>query len=223
MGPTIDIYTEDRTGGGLQNFLVKAAQARRVESGKPPLNVPSGAWASAKSNTALLNLCEKYDVFRFQRRPRLDHVFFIIDLKEVERHVGQPPIRPRNGADRSRVIEATVAEMSRRARGGRSLDEWERISAGFHPSVLEWERESLIIAVSDALELGAPPEDLNWCESPARQLGERYMARHGTAYDKRTNGFTYLTDTIATRPDLVQRVLDSNSSVQQMVDALVAL
>ena len=217
----VNILCEDRTGNGLARVIESAVQARRANDKKPSLQIRSGTVAG---NTQLLMQCEKYEFLRYRSRPRHDHIFYVIDayrIWDLKPAIIEPP--PPNqkddGAYLERLTAAVCTAMTQRARGTRSENEWQSIADGFHPHVLVWERETLMLPVSDALGLGEPPRDPRAERHPARWVKQRFQGR---SYQKAIHG-PQLLERIASSPDLRGRVLDATPSLAAIVDELVSL
>ncbi len=220
----VNVLCEDRTGGGLAALLQSAANRLRAAAGKPRLAfAPPG---TVHNNYKLIEKFSECELLRFRRDPRSDHVYYVIDAKNLwdislmKLLPPQPQEPPSDFLVRAR--DAAGREMTSRARGDhRSDDEWARISAGFHPCVLMWERESLILPVADGLGLGDPEVDTDhvsgasgWVERRFRNLSKRYS--------KAVHGKVLLTK-IAESPDLTDRVLRCNASLRDIVSSMVAL
>lgn len=107
--------------------------------------------------------------------------------------------------------------MERRARGGDSDEEWRRIAGGFQAHVLVWERESLMLPVSEALGLGPPPPDSQAVRHAFKWIRERHPR-----YEKAVHGPKFL-EQIAADHGLRERVLAHTPSLKAIVDELVAL
>lgn len=214
-GPLIDIYGEDRTGGGLQALLVAAAQARRDELGTPRLRVPQ-TYGTAKNNERLLRECEKYELRRFHSSVRFDHIFYVIDARNADHLM----VLPSN--DLPGYCDQLRGEMQRRARGKQTDPSWEGMKAGFHAHVLVWERESLILPVADALGLGKPHPNPHEHRQAAEWVDQRFRDTHGVKYAKGIDGLTLLSR-IARDPALRDRVIAGNPSVAAMVEDLAAI
>lgn len=221
----VKMLCEDRTGKGLFRVIEKATQAARSTVGKEPLRFTPGG--TIESNTRLLAQCAKYAWYRFQTNPPCDHVVYVIDalrLWEVPAIGIQAPLPNEDmGAYLDTLAARAHAEMTRIARGTDPEDSWLRISDGFHAHVLLWERESLMLPVSDALGLGPPPSDPQSERYAARWVDTRHREhRRGRAYEKSVQGPTLL-EHIANDHALRDRVLAHVPSLAAIVDSLVAL
>jgi hypothetical protein len=224
----VKLLCEDRTGRGLFQVIEKATQAARAAAGKAPLGFPrTRNLGLMAGNTKLLEQCAKYTEFRFRSSPPWDHVVYVIDayrLWDVSAVGIQAPL-PNEDMD-AYLDGLTVkarAEMERRARGSQPADEWLRIADGFHAHVLVWERESLMLPVSDALGLGPPPPDLRSVRHAADWIDKRHQARaKGRSYEKAIQG-PELLEQIANSSALRDRVLAQVQSLRAIVDSLVDL
>lgn len=221
----VNLLCEDRTGTGLFRVLEKAVQTARSADGKAPLTFPRRPGTIA-GNTKLLSQCNKYAWYRFQADPRFDHVVYVIDAYSLW-DVPAIDIRPpeQNQDIDSYLDELTLkarAEMVRLARGTAPEDTWQDIASGFHPHVLVWERESLMLPVSEALGLGPPPPDPRSERHAAKWVSKRHQEHRRGPYEKSVQGPRFL-EKIAADRDLRVRVLAHIPSLAAIVDALVAL
>lgn len=220
----VKMLCEDRTGKGLFRVIEKATQAARSAVGKTPLRFTPGG--TIESNTRLLAQCAKYAWYRFQTNPRCDHVVYVIDayrLWDIPAIGIQAPLQ---NEDMGHYLDTLAArahdEMTRIARGTDPEDSWVRIADGFHAHVLVWERESLMLPVSDALGLGPPPPDPQLVRRAADWVEDRHRAHCGRKYVKSLQGPTLL-EKIANDHALRDRVLAHVPSLAAIVDSLVAL
>lgn len=223
----VKILCEDRTGSGLFQVIAKATNATRLADGKAPLVFPrSRDLGTIAGNTKLLEQCAKYAYYRFRSDPPWDHVVYVIDAYHLWKvpAVGIPAPLQNEDMDiyLPRLEARARAAMERRARDSQSDDAWLRIADRFHPHVLVWERESLMLPVSDALGLGPPPPDPRAERHAAGWIEERYRARHRQKYEKSVQGPTLL-EKIANDQALRERVLASVPSLAAIVDSLVLL
>jgi hypothetical protein len=221
----VNVLCEDRTGTGLARVIESAVNQRRASADKEPLWFPPRP-GTVLNNQKLLEQCAKYERLRFNNRPRFDHVVYVIDAWRVWNlpEIDHPPPRPNE--DLKPYLEAltgmVAAAMERRARGQRSDDDWAKISAGFHPHVLVWERESLMLPVSPDLGLGPAPEDCQAVRHPAKWLEQRHRQHKGGKYEKAIHGPEYL-GAIAGNPTLCERVLGAVPSLSVLINELVGL
>jgi hypothetical protein len=221
----VKVLCEDRTGGGLFRVIEKATQATRSALSRAPLRFTPGG--TIESNTRLLAQCAKYAWYRFQADPPCDHVLYVIDALRLwdVRAIGiQAPLPNQDmGAYLDDLAARAHTEMTRIARGTDSEDSWLRISDGFHAHILVWERESLMLPVSEALGLGPPPPDPKTERHAARWVEDRHRAhRRGQAYVKSVQG-PKLLEQIANSQSLRDRVLAQVPSLKAIVDLLVDL
>jgi hypothetical protein len=221
----VKMLCEDRTGGGLFQVIEKSTQAARNAVGKAPLRFTPGG--TIESNTRLLAQCAKYAWYRFQTDPPCDHVVYVIDalrLWDVPAIGIQAPLpNERIGPYLDKLAVKARTEMTRIARGTDPEDSWLRISDGFHAHILVWERESLMLPVSEALGLGPLPPDPQSERYAARWVEDRHRAhRRGQAYVKSVQGPKFL-ERIANNQSLRDRVLAQVPSLRTIVDSLVAL
>jgi hypothetical protein len=222
----VNLFCEDRTGTGLFRVIEKAVQTARSAEGKAPLTFPRRP-GTIESNTKLLKQCSKYAWHRFQAAPGWDHIVYVIDayrLWDVDEIDIDPP--PQQSARMSSYLAKLIAKaravMERRARDTSSDEEWQSISGGFHPHVLVWERESLMLPVSEALGLGPPPPDPQAERHAAGWVSKRHQEYRRGPYEKSVQGPTFL-EQIATAHHLRDRVLAHTPSLAAVVDELVAL
>jgi hypothetical protein len=224
----VKLLCEDRTGSGLFQVIQMATKAARLAEGKVPLEFPrSRDLGTIAGNTKLLEQCAKYTYYRFQTRPRWDHVVYVIDayrLWDVSAVGIQAPLQNEDmGTYLPKLMAKARAEMERRARDPQQDDAWLRIADNFHAHVLVWERESLMLPVSAELGLGPPPEDLQAVRHAARWVEDRHREHHrGRPYVKSVQGPTMLAQ-IANSSALRERVLAEVPSLKAIVDSLVDL
>jgi len=216
------IAAEDRTGGGLQQIIAKAVQARRAELGKPLLRFPP-KHASLNGNAQLLADCEKYPQRRRNLPTPYDHVVYIMDARRswglVPGAAKPSPGRLEEGlAELERVV---VASMEARARGMLNASAWAYLRPGFHAHVLVWERESLILPVLSHFSLGADiPEPAR--EMQAAEILTERARPSGYGYSKADAGARFL-NRIAENAELRDKVIQSNASLHRIIQALVDL
>jgi len=219
----VQLITEDRTGGGLDEVIRASVQARRAQEGREPLRFPRKP-GNVDGAAQLLKECAKYELYRFHYPPRFDHVFYVIDarnvwhLKQLGVSAPEPPLHK----SLVPLLESVKKEMAVMARERRNDDEWARISAGFHPHVLVWERESLILPVADKLGLGDAVEDVYGERQAFETVRELLRRTKHRKYDKAIHG-PLLLGQIARDASLRATVLSSNPSLQSLVDELAAL
>ena len=209
------ILTEDKTGGGLEAFVKKAVNARRTR----PLEITLGSgWV--RTNAELLKRCRAYSNERFTRQ-RPDHVVYVLDARNSWQLCGVPEPRPPHTPQSLEPALARVrAHMTKLARGGST--DWEQIKDGFHPHVLVWERESLMLPVADALGLGEPELNIYGHTAASDWVTKRFRGPDGRGYAKSIFG-NVLLERIRRDEALVERVVASNPSLQAIVDDLVQL
>ncbi len=219
----VHLITEDRTGGGLDDLVRACVQARRAQEGREPLGFPRFK-GNVDGAGQLLKECEKYELFRFNYTPRFDHVFYILDARNAWRlpqlavRAPEPPLEH----SLPRFFEGVKSGMTGIARGRRSAEEWSGISSGFHPHVLVWERESLILPVADRLGFGEAVSDVYEKRQAAELVDAMFRPVRHLKYSKAIHG-TELLGRIAREPALRAIVLDSNPSLREVVDAMAAL
>jgi hypothetical protein len=219
----VHLITEDRTGGGLEQVTQSCVQALRAQQGREPLSF-SRVKGNVDGAAQLLKQCEKYELFRFNYTPRYDHVFYVMDARNVWRlpqlDVSAP--EPPHSESLPRLLEGVKDGMTNIARGQRTQEEWARVSSGFHPHVLVWERESLILPVVDRLGLGDSVQDVYGERQAAENLSERLRRAQKRKYDKAIHGPQFLGQ-IARDASMRATVLDSNLSFRALVEAMVSL
>jgi hypothetical protein len=219
----VHLITEDRTGGGLDDVIRACAQARRAQEGKEPLWFPRFK-GNVDGASQLLKECEKYELFRYHYNPRFDHVFYMLDARNAWRlpqlavSAPTPPLEESLPGFIQRVKDGMVGL----ARGSRSAETWAGLARGFHPHVLVWERESLILPVADRLGLGEAVPDVYGNRQAAELVDEKFRPVRRLKYSKATHG-TELLGRIARDPLLRATVLDSNPSLRDIIEELVAL
>jgi hypothetical protein len=220
----VHLMTEDRTGGGLEAILRAEAQERWAQAGKGHLKFSSKS-GTVNGNAQLLDQCRKYELFRFRYKPRLDHVFYVIDarnawdLPQLRVTAPQPPYEESLPG----FITTVRREMGKLARAQWTEVQWEEHGSGFHAHVLVWERESLILPVADRLDLGAPVRDTYAERSAAEAVTALFnQAGKRRAYSKAADGKRLL-EQIARDAALRAVVLASNSSLRAIVEELASL
>ncbi len=221
----VHLITEDRTGGGLEALLKAEAQSRRAQQGRPPLHFARKS-GSVNGNAALLSQCGKYENFRFNYAPRMDHVFYVIDARnawDLPPLGGQTP-QPPYEHSLPPFIQTIREKMALLARAPSwTAQEWEELRAGFHAHVLVWERESLILPVADKLGLGEAVTDVYAERRAAEAVDERFRRiRKNLKYQKPVQGLQYL-QRIAQDLVLREAVVASNASLRAIIDDLVSL
>lgn len=220
----VNVLCEDRTGGGLAAVLQSAANQRRAAAGKAPLEFARPG--TVLNNHALIEKCRGYDLLRFRAEPRSDHIYYVVDakrlwdVKSLELDAPQPNESAADFLVRSRHAAHRV--MTSHARGNRSDVQWAEISSGFHPCVLFWERESLILPVADAFGLGEPEINPDSVRAADGWVGDRFKRYGQGKYNKATDGIRLLRR-IAYTPELMERVLNANASLREIVSSMVAL
>lgn len=209
------ILTEDKTGGGLEAFIKKAVNARRTR----PLAITLGSgWV--RTNADLLKRCRAYSTERFTRaRPR--HVVYVLDARNCWRLCQVEEPRPPHTVQSLEPHLARVrAHMTRLAQEGAT--NWREIADGFHPHVLVWERESLMLPVADGIGLGDPEPDVYGTHGASDWVKRRFDMPGRQGYAKSVQGNLLLMD-IVKNDDLMDRVLASNPSLRAIVDDLVRI
>jgi hypothetical protein len=219
----VHLITEDRTGGGLDDVVRACVHARRTQEGRERLGFPRFK-GNVDGASQLLKECVKYELYRFNYSPRFDHVFYVLDARNVwdRKQLGVSAPEPPLNKSLAPLLEGVKKGMAAMARSGRTGDEWARISGGFHPHVLVWERESLILPVADKLGLGDAVRDVYGERQAAEVLSERLRRTRHRKYDKAIHGPQFLGQ-IARDASLRAEVLASNPSLQSLVEELVAL
>lgn len=219
----VKLVTEDKTGGGLVKVVTAMVKHLRNQQGRVPLHLSDG---TVNGNAELLKQCAKYENFRFNYRPPLDHVFYVIDARnawDLPQLKVQAPQAPFTQSLPS-FISAVREEMEALARGSRSEVQWQKIRAGFHAHVLVWERESLLLPVVDRLGLGEAVADVYERRRAFEVISEMFRRgnRERKKYDKAVDGPLYL-QRIAEDEQMRNIVLASNPSLQAIVDDLASL
>lgn len=212
------IATEDRTGGGLEQVIRKAVQCRLSEAGLPPAKFEEPL--HYPGNARLLRACSFYGSYRFRRRPPVDHMVFVLDARNLWNLIGCDPPGGQSGAYLDYLEQRATEAMTAKARAQYDDESWEAVRSGFHPHVLVWERESLILPVADGLGLDGNAEANPYAVRQAAEwVGDRHWKKRNESYQKGADGRAYL-DRIARSPDLLATVLESNPSLAAVVDDL---
>jgi hypothetical protein len=219
----VHLITEDRTGGGLDEVVRNCVQAQRAQQGQEPLWFPRFK-GNVDGASQLLKECAKYELYRFHYPSRFDHVFCVLDARNAWRlsHLGVQAPEPPLSKTLPSFLEGVKKGMATAAQAHHPQHAWESISEGFHPHVLVWERESLVLPVMDKLNLGAPLHDVYEERQAAECLSHRLRQTQRRKYDKAIHG-PQLLGQIARTPALRDAVLASNPSLQQLVSDMVAL
>lgn len=219
----VHLITEDRTGGGLDEVVRNSVQARRAQEGRELLWFPRRP-GNVDGASQLLKECEKYALYRFNYSPRYDHIFYVLDARNVWRLPQLGVSAPEHPLDSSLppFLGSVRKGMTSIAQGRRPPDEWARISEGFHPHVLVWERESLILPVADRLGLGEAIREVYRERQAAETLGGWLRSTQNRKYDKAIHGPQYL-GRIARDPSLREVVLASNPSLLALVNEMASL
>ena len=219
----VHLITEDRTGGGLDDVVRGCVQAQRAREGKEPLWFPRFK-GNVDGAPQLLKECAKYELYRFNYSPRFDHVFYVLDARNAWKlsQLGIQAPEPPLSKTLPFFLEGVRKGMTTAAQDHRPSQTWEGIAEGFHPHVLVWERESLVLPVMDKLNLGAPLQDVYGERQAAEFLSHRLRQTQGRKYDKAIHG-PQLLGQIARAPALRDAVLASNPSLQQLVSDMAAL
>ena len=215
---------EDRTGGGLAAVLQSASNRLRVAEGKSRLAfAPPG---TVLNNHKLIEKCVGYELLRFRSQPRFDHVYYVVDAKQLwdVSVLGLVSPQPKESPPEflARARKAAYSEMASRARGARDDVQWAEISGGFHPCVLMWERESMILPVADALGLGEPEPSSDDVRGADGWVDRRFRQHLKGKYNKATDGIRLL-KRIAESSELTERVLAANASLREIVTSMVEL
>lgn len=217
------IITEDKTGGGLEAVLRAEAQQRRQSRGRTPLHFLQRF--TVNGNAQLLEQCRKYENLRFNYKPRIDHVFCVIDARNAWNLPQLGVQAPREPYDQALppFIASIQESMRTLARGGKPEEQWpSRLRDGFHPHVLVWERETLILPVTDRLGLGEPLPDVCARRDAADIVKVRFGQVKTRGYAKSTDGREYL-GRIAQEEPLRSIVFESNRYLRDIVEDLASL
>lgn len=219
----VHIIAEDKTGGGLEAVLRAEANHRRALKGAAPLHFPHRP-TSINGNAELLKQCAKYELYRFNYSPRIDHVFYVIDARNAWKlpQLGVQAPNPPYAGSLPPFIATVRTGMSRLAQGVKPDAEWAKSSAGFHAHVLVWERETLLLPVLMQLELGESIADACGRRDAADVIEQRFKQRKTRAYGKGIDGPRYLFR-IAQDEGLRRVVFESNPYLQDLVEDLAAL
>jgi hypothetical protein len=215
------IAAEDRTGGGLQQIIVKAVQARRAQDKKPLLRFPP-KHASLNGNAQLLADCEKYPLRRRKPVP-YDHVVYVMDARAAWDVVpgAVRPSQERLDEGLAKLERVVVRHMEARARGALDDATWDYLQPGFHAHLLLWERESLILPVLSHFGFGPDIPDVLHEQHATERVIERTRPS-GYGYSKPDAGARFL-NAIAGDAALRDKVVQSNTSLQRIIQTLVDL
>ncbi len=219
----VNLVTEDRTGGGLSEVVQACVQAQRAQDGREPLWFPRTR-ATVDGAAQLLRECEKYEFYRFNYAPRFNHVFYVLDARNVWRlpqlrvRAPEPPLEKSLPV----LIEGVRAGMRLIARGSKTEEEWVGVADGFHPHVLVWERESLILPAAAGLGLGEAVRDVYAERQAAEAVSALLRNKGGKKYDKAIHG-PQLLKQIARDSTLRSLVVASNPSLRELVEKMAAL
>lgn len=218
---SVHLLTEDKTGGGLAAVIRSAASQQRQQLGKAPLHF-SGRPSKLNGNAELLKHCGMYESYRF-RSPRYDHVFYVIDARNVWDLLGLKAPQPPYSQSLPAFVSTIRGKMAALACGQRTEQQWAEIERGFHAHVLVWERESLILPVADRLGLGEAVLDV-YAERQAAEVVDVRFRGPGRRkkYDKAIDG-PELLGRIARDREMLSIVLTSNPSLRAIVEDLVSL
>lgn len=220
----VNVLCEDRTGGGLAAVLQSASNRRRAADGRAPLVFARPG--TVLNNYKLIEKCAGYDLLRFRTEPRFDHVYYVVDAKQLwdVSVLGLVPPQPSESASEFlvRARNAAGSAMTSRARGARDDAQWSEIAAGFHPCVLMWERESLILPVADVLGLGDPEPSSDDVRGADGWVESRFKKHLREKYNKATDGIRLL-KRVADSAELTDRVLRANASLLEIVTSMVEL
>jgi hypothetical protein len=157
-GPRVVILYEDKTAGGLHHLISRMVEVRRGAQNRDRFSYFQPL--PMKANAKLIEACRTFERMRFFGPHRADHVFAVIDGYEVENVVPSAPQPPTPGqrksstrfeqycrslsaAVRSHLSDLALEKMTPERRGQEVLR--------FHPHVLLWERESVLLAGGDIL------------------------------------------------------------------------
>ena len=219
----VHLITEDRTGGGLDDIIRACVQSRRAQEGREPLWFPRFK-GNVDGASQLLKECEKYELFRFHYSPRFDHVFYMLDARNAWKLSQLAVTAPEPPLARSLplFIQAAQEGMVRLARGSKTDAAWAPLANGFHPHVLVWERESLILPVADQLGLGEADTDLYGNRQAAEWVDSRFRPMRRMKYSKAVHGSEFL-GRIAREPSVRLSVLKSNFSLSAIVEEMASL
>jgi hypothetical protein len=239
-GPRVVILYEDRTAGGLHHLIWRMVAVNRGQQDREPFSYFGSL--PMKANAKLIAECRAYERMRFFRPHRADHVFAVIDGYEVENVVPSVP-RPPPPAQRGdltlfdqyclNLSAAVRSHMSDLAFAKMTPERREQETLRFHPHVLFWERESVLLAGGDVLR---STRGLNLPEDKLTATGI-LLTRHPTPliedawaqcfpddphYSKADDGpqlFNDLVDHQEHWPTLLNRL----PSLKEIVDELTAL
>lgn len=239
-GPRVVILYEDKTAGGLHHLIKRMVAVRRGEQNRDPF--ASFHSLPMKANAKLIAECRAYERMRFFGPHRADHVFAVIDGYEVENVVPTAP-RPPSPAQRGDLtlfdqycLDLTAAvrsHVSDLAFAKMTPERREQETLRFHPHVLFWERESVLLAGGEILRLTPGlnlPEDklsatgilLTRHPTPLIESAWAHRFPHDPHYSKADDGpqlFSNLVDHQDQWPTLLDRI----PCLREIVDELTAL
>jgi hypothetical protein len=231
------ILYEDRLADDLHRLIVAMAHQRRVELGRGE-PWPRFDARPMKGNSKLIKACGDFQTLRYTAsQGKYDHVFAMIDAYKIEKVVNKVPRPPPLTANsehhqsyRDQLNDNVIAHMKQQAFAGLSNPkELERESTTFHPHVLFWEAESILLAGTEFLREKASLEisgissydELVLVRHPYNVLADTWLAAKGKTYRK-TDG-AILFKALVDHPHHWPAILDRLPSLALMIEELATL
>lgn len=227
--PRVVVLYEDKTAGGLHKLVGRMVQSRRADRQAEPLRYLQAL--PMKGNGKLVKECGSFELMRFRKPHRADHVFAVIDAYEVEKVVpGAPAPRPPKPGDDpgfeayTRELDRTVCAHLRAVANALS-------DPSFHPIVLFWERESVFLAGREVLarthhlevpaEVSTPGGVLR-TRHPTKEVEKAWQKAREQPYSKSVNG-PQLFDALAEHREAWPALLAAVPCLRELVESLVDL
>lgn len=235
-GPRVVVFYEDATVGGLHGLVRDIATERRRTKRRPAF--PYFQAYSRKNNAKLVRDCDTFAKVRFAAPHRADHVFAVIDAYRVEGVVPGVPSAPRPGVPEDEFQQycdalrsAVTGHLMARAMSDVGSNRQKEEATRFHPHVLFWERETVVLAGAETLArshaLTFPDEMVSRAalvrrRNPASAVEQTFREQRDETYQKAIDGPDLL-GRIAEDRDRWDEVLDRVPSLGAIVEDLVAL
>jgi len=230
------LFYEDATGGGLHSLVRAMARSRRKSEKRPPFSYFKDY--PRKGNARLVRDCATFPLVRFRAPHRADHVFAVIDAYEVEKVIPKAPAPPAPdtadgpfGTYCTALHDAVVKHLQEQAMGDLSEKQRTDELPRFHPHVLFWERESVILAGAASLgKAGGPnfepeatsPRALLRRRNPAAFIDRAFRDQAKGKYQKSIDG-PELLGLIEADSDGWETVLERVPSLRELVEDLAAI
>lgn len=231
------ILYEDRLADDLHRLIVAMARQRRAELGRRE-PWPRFDARPMKGNSKLIKACGDFQILRHRLpRGKYDHVFVMVDAYEIEKIVSSAPHPPPMTANsehhqryRDQLNNDVIAHIKQQAFASSwNQEELARESATFHPHLLFWEAESILLAGTEFLREKASLEisgisshdELVLVRHPYNVLADTWLAAKGKTYRK-TDGAILFKD-LVDHPHHWPAILDRLPSLALMIEELATL